>query len=429
MIEKLTVVLLAGGKSSRFWPLKDKLNIKLLGKTFLEHQLKFLEEAGFAQIVIVVSEELAMAVKNPKHKLIVQKGEGQSGALLSAKEHIANRPILVVNADDLVSKNLFTQVLNSVDEKHNILVGYKTKRYFPGGYLVLEGNRIAKVHEKPGEGNEPSSFVRIVCDYFTNGSTLLNYLEKGFVGGTLLYEEALSKMMSDGEIFEMLEHKDAWIPVKYPWDTLTIMEHYLASIQKSQIAKSASVDKSASIVGPVILGEHVRVMEFAKLVGPLYIGDGAIIGNHTMLRASMIGENSVIGFGSDVTRSYIGDNCWFHSNYIGDSVISDNVGMGAGAVLANLRLDEGDVYSVVKDEKINSGRAKLGAIIGEGARIGIEAQLMPGVKVGKNSVVGPGVILQEDLLDNKRAFVKQQLTVVDNVISNTRSRDRFRKKI
>ena len=430
MKEELTVLLLAGGKSSRFWPLTSKMTYIFMGKTFLERQVSLLKEVGFKNIIVVASSEIAQRFASSTAEIIVQQGEGQGAAILSTAAKIAGKPLLVVNADDLVAKDLFLNLLTKIAGTHNLLVGYKTESYFPGGYLVLDGKKVARVHEKPGEGNTPSSFVKLVCDYFVSADTLVRYLEKTDRSDpNRHYENALSEMMKQGEIFEMVEYSDSWLPLKYPWQTLDLMDDYLDQIKVMQISKSAKVHKTASLIGPIVLGEHVRVMEYSKLVGPLYIGAGTIVGNHSMVRRSMIGENAVIGFGCDVTRSFIGSDTWFHSNYIGDSVIGNHVAMGAGSILANLRLDEGDVYSNVKGERISSGRNKLGAILGEGVRIGVGVRVMPGVKVGQNSVVGPGVILQEDLADNKRCLVKQTHAFSENVISNVRDRSRFRNKL
>ncbi len=430
MNHEMQVIVLAGGRSKRFWPLKHKLQIPFLGKNLLEHILETLKSVGLINVVVVGTPEIVEFFAGEKLTIVSQKGEGQAAAILSAAKYITEKPLLVVNADDVVDKSLFESLMYMANNKHHLLVGFKTERYFPGGYLVLEGKKVARIHEKPGMGNEPGSFVRLVCDYFTNGKTLLSYIEKNkHAPHEAAYEAALGSMITGGEHFEMLEYENTWVPLKYPWNTLSVMDYYLTTLSKKQIAASAAIHKTASISGDVVIGEHVRVMEYAKLAGPLYIGAGTIIGNHTLVRASMIGENSVIGFGCDITRSYIGDDTWFHANYVGDSVIGNNVAMGSGAVLANLRLDEGEIYSDVGGERINTGRNKLGAIAGDGTRIGIEAQLMPGVKVGANSVVGPGVILNKDLEDNKRCYVKQALTILDNVVSNVSNRANFKSKI
>ena len=336
----ITVLLLSGGTSSRFWPLTHKMSQQFLGKSFLDRQIEQLKDCGFKNIVVVSNTKLGTDFSSSV-PTVVQKGNGQGAAILSAATYIKTKPILVINADDLVSPLLYKKILEIAGADKNILVGYKTKRYFPGGYLVLNGKKIAHIVEKPGEGNEPSSFVRLVCDYFPSSDVLFNFLNKiPNTNADTHYEDTLTAMMKSGEFFEMLEYEDVWIPVKYPWQALTLMDHYLAQIKKSTIAKSAMIHETATISGPVFIEEGVRVLEYAKLTGPLYIGKNSIIGNHSLIRYSIVGKNSVIGFGSDVTRSYLGSNVWLHSNYIGDSVLSDNVAMGAGSVLANLRLDK-----------------------------------------------------------------------------------------
>lgn len=425
-MKEIQVILLAGGKSTRFWPLTHKLLLPFCGKNLIEHQLELLERVGLKDIMLVGTAEVVKRFAGGGLKTVIQKGDGQDAAILSAKNYIKSDPILVVNADDIVSTSLFESLLYLADEKKNLLVGYKTPTYFPGGYLVLDGKRVVEIQEKPGVGKEPSQFVRLVCDYFLNGQQLLEYIRKyprkDAISG---YENAVSKMMKEGEVFEMLEYEDTWIPLKYPWQTLDVMNYFLSQIKDSCVDKSAKVHASASINGNVWIGENTRILEYAKIVGPAYIGAGGVIGNHTLVRNSMIGENSVVGFGTEITRSYIGQDSWFHTNYVGDSVISANVGLGAGAVLANLRLDEKEIYSSVKTERLGSKKIKLGTMIGENVRIGIEAQLMPGVKIGKGCIVGPGVILTHDLPEQKYCYVRQSHAIKKITQTHPKSRAGF----
>ena len=84
-------------------------------------------------------------------------------------------------------------------------------------------------------------------------------------------------------------------------------------------------------------------------------------------------------------------------NYIGDSVIGDNCSLGAGTVLANFPFDESNISVRIGDELIDTGRSKLGAIIGNNSRTGVNVSVMPGVRIGPDSIVGPHVCLTGDL--------------------------------
>jgi acetyltransferase-like isoleucine patch superfamily enzyme len=94
--------------------------------------------------------------------------------------------------------------------------------------------------------------------------------------------------------------------------------------------------------------------------------------------------------------------------------LDDNCSLGAGAVLANFRLDEGNIQIKVGDSLIDTGYDKLGAIVGRGCRIGVNASLMPGVRVGPDSFIGPQVCLRRDLGPNKLALLESQYQVEDN---------------
>ena len=80
--------------------------------------------------------------------------------------------------------------------------------------------------------------------------------------------------------------------------------------------------------------------------------------------------------------------------------------MGAGTITANLRFDDGTVKMLIKDKVVDTGRRKLGAILGDNVKTGIGVLLMPGVKVGNDSWVGPGFMVERDLPEKSRAFVK-----------------------
>jgi bifunctional UDP-N-acetylglucosamine pyrophosphorylase/glucosamine-1-phosphate N-acetyltransferase len=106
-----------------------------------------------------------------------------------------------------------------------------------------------------------------------------------------------------------------------------------------------------------------------------------------------------------VARSYLGDGVWTHTNYIGDSVIGNDVSFGAGTVTGNLRLDEKEISVTISkkwngkttEEKIPTGLTKLGLITGDHTRVGVNTSFMPGVKVGSNSFVGAGITVAQDV--------------------------------
>jgi bifunctional UDP-N-acetylglucosamine pyrophosphorylase/glucosamine-1-phosphate N-acetyltransferase len=89
------------------------------------------------------------------------------------------------------------------------------------------------------------------------------------------------------------------------------------------------------------------------------------------------------------------------------------VNFSAGCTTANLRIDRGNVSTIIKGQKLDSGRDKLGTIIGADAFIAVDVMTMPGVKIGARAQIGPGTHVHQDVLNGQRVYVKQELVVVD----------------
>lgn len=425
-MKELVVLLLAGGDGGRFWPLADKHSLIFLGKPLAFYTLFQLSKFGFYNIVIVANKENESVFVNLKKEFpelsisIIQQTDlrGQAGAIVSATKYIKGKSLLVINSADIYEDLLFSSV--SAEIKNNpdgIISGVKLDTYFFGGYLTVLKGKVVGVIEKPPPETVPSHIVKLVFDYFRDAASLFEAISKDRSSNDDIFERALDQLLKVGLDFKFLPYKGFWGSLKYPWHVLNISSYYLNRLAGQKI-KKAFIDESAKISGNVFIEDGVKILENSKIVGPAYIGKNTIIGQNCLVRESMIGSGCVIGFSTEIARSYVGDNCWFHTNYIGDSVISDNVSMGAGAVLANFKLDEGAVKSVVGGKSIDTGKVKLGAAIGANVRIGVNSSIMPGIKIGRNSFLGSGVVLDKDLPDNKYCVAAGSNYIVkDNLVN------------
>jgi bifunctional UDP-N-acetylglucosamine pyrophosphorylase/glucosamine-1-phosphate N-acetyltransferase len=93
-----------------------------------------------------------------------------------------------------------------------------------------------------------------------------------------------------------------------------------------------------------------------------------------------------------LSRTHIG-----HLSYVGDSILGGDCNLGAGTITANLRFDDENVKVRVKSRSLDSGRKKLGVIMGDRVKTGIDVSIMPGVKIGHDSWIGPNVTLTRDV--------------------------------
>lgn len=400
------VLVLAGGIGKRMWPITNHKNLlPFFGKSLIEHQIEGLKKAGFQDLVIIVSPELKRRLKIKARIVVQKKPLGQADAILSAAKEIKNAPLLIINANDFFKPSLFVEIKEKAkSEIDGLLVGLKTDYYLPMGYLVVDGGLVKGVVEKPGKGREPSNIIRLMVDFYQKPRVLLQFLKKAKSKRDDVYEVAMDKMMKKGVKFGFIEYQDAWATIKYPWDVLKMVDFFLEEKKKK----------------PVVLEKGARIFEGA-VVKNSYLGKNVIVGNNALVRDSIIEEGSVIGYSTEIARSYIGPHCWFHANYIGDSVLEENVSFGSGARIANLRLDEREIIP---------GIVKLGSVIGKGVRVGINTSIMPGVMIGSNSFVGPGLVLEKNLENNQFCYSKQNLVIKKNLRKiNLESRKKFREKL
>jgi len=408
----VVAIVLAAGASSRMWPLRDKHALRFAGRTLLDLHLERLQRAGVQRFVLVGNDENAALLRDhaaaiAEASVAVQTGApGMAGGVLSAiaqlGERELGRPVYVTQPHDVVDAGFHQRMLSAAngDNGFGYLAAYVTNGHFPGGYLVLEGDRVAGLIEKPAPGSEPSDLVTIVAHLFADARPLLRQLERETQGknGDDAYERAVSALTREHH-FAPVRYEGAWQPMKYPWQVLDVMALLLEQLREG----AASPGPGYTQVEPgVFFGENVKVFPGGQVAAPAVVGHNAVIGNNALVRESMLGDNCVAGFGSEVARSYLGERCQLHHNYIGDSVLERDVLLGFGSITANFRLDQRTVKSAVRGERVDSAKDKLGMIAGAGAKFGVGINIMPGVKIGAGAIVGPGQNVFDDVQDGAK---------------------------
>ena len=172
----------------------------------------------------------------------------------------------------------------------------------------------------------------------------------------------------------------------YPWEALAHIGDWIVAIGKGLsteqydclaenvwIAKSAKVAPSASITGPCIIGENAEVRHCAFIRGNALVGDGAVVGNSTELKNVILFDKVQVP----------------HYNYVGDSILGYRSHLGAGAITSNVKSDKSLVVIHADTESIETGRKKVGAMVGDCVEVGCGSILNPGTVIGKESAVYP----------------------------------------
>lgn len=381
--KNMQALILAAGEGKRIKPIvTSKPLIPFGGQTLLDRVIHNLKAVGINKFLVVVSPKDQDKLK--AYPTVIQpQPNGMSGAVLAARSVLVG-PTVVVNGDDLIDPKIltkFSQAIKTYQDKV-VVTAIKSRPDLTGGYFDLRGPTL-QVVEKPKE-KQPSEWLKLVLDYFPRIEEFIAALKSTQSLRDDVYEQALNQLGN----LSLVKAAGYFQPLKYPWQILDLAQLILTHYLKPQTHPSAQIHKTAVIEGLVQIEAGVRIMPYAIIKGPVYLGKQVIIGDHALVRNSLIEANSVVGYKSEIVRSYVGPNNNFHANYVGDSVIEADCNLGSGATLANLRFDK---------KEIIPGRNKLGAIMAQASQLGVNVSVMPGVSLGAKAIVGSGLVLAKSL--------------------------------
>lgn len=173
----------------------------------------------------------------------------------------------------------------------------------------------------------------------------------------------------------------------YPFECLNNIEDFIIELGNSLpgdkfkcfneniwISNTAKVSNKAIISGPLIIMDNVTIRPNAYIRGNVFIGRNSVIGNSTELKNCILLDNVQVP----------------HFNYVGDSILGNNVHLGAGVIVSNLRSDKRNV----KVGDIDTGVRKVGAFIGDNVEVGCNSVICPGTVIGKNVSIYPLVMVK-----------------------------------
>ncbi|MEM2121063.1 MAG: sugar phosphate nucleotidyltransferase [Candidatus Woesearchaeota archaeon] len=400
--EKTTVIMLAAGTSTRTWPLtitRPKPLLKVANKEIILHNLEALNKIKeIKEVIIVVGFKKEMIIEllnkkkfNFKISFVEQKEQlGTGDAVKTAfEEKNLEGKIIIMGGDDLFS---YKDIKNCVKEE-NAILAKEVDDIKNFGAIIKEKDFLKDIVEKP---ETKISRLANTGLYVVDHSIIeeIKNIKKS-PRGEFEFIDAI-KEFSKRKKIKVVEVKDYWIPITYPWSLLDANAFLLERTKEKILGK---IEKGATIKGKLILGKNSIIKSGVYIEGPVMIGENCIIGPNCYLRAgTTIGNNCHIGQAVEIKNSIFFDNSKCnHLSYIGDSVIGYNVNLGAGTITANLRHDNASVKSMVKGQLIDTKRRKLGTIIGDNVHTGIHTSIYPGRKIWPDKTTLPGEIVKYDV--------------------------------
>lgn len=415
-------VVLAAGKGERLRPLTDdrpKVMLKVANKAIIDYVFENIYPFVDEFIVIVryqkekLMEHLGDEYGGKPITYVEQiEGEGTAKAIYSAIEYIENEEFLAVNGDIYFEREGIKALLQSF-RKSNADVALLVKKFEDlthFGMVEVEGELVKGIKEKPGA---VSGYANLGIYLFK--PDVFKFIENTPQSKRGEYEitDTINLMIKEGKKVIYAVYDGYWNDIGRPWNLLELNEYILKTHLQQSI--KGIVEEGAVILPPVEIGEGTIVRSGAYIIGPVKIGKNSKIGPNCFIRPyTSIGDKCHIGNAVEIKNSIIMDHSNApHLNYVGDSIIGENTNLGAGTITANLRHDNRTIKVEVKGKLEDSGRRKLGAIIGHNVKTGINVTIYPGRKIGSNSFIGPGVIVDKNIPSNVLVIAKQEKEVIE----------------
>ena len=396
----MKAVVLVAGKGTRMEPLTSdcpKVMLQVANKPVLEHILNSAIEAGIEGFVFITGylEDQIKAHFGDGSKwgvsieYVQQKEQlGTANAIGYARGHVEGA-FLVLNGDMLIGKKDLKALLSRKEEA--VICVKEVENPSDFGVLETKDNKVTRIIEKPKK--PPTNLANAGIYLFRE--SIFGFIDKTqpSVRKELEITDSIQMLIDSGKPVGYSPLEDSWIDIGYPWDLLKANEHLLKILKGSC---QGTVEPNVTIKGEVEIGKGSLIRSGAYIEGPVIIGENCDIGPNCFIRPSTaLGNRVRIGNAVEVKNTIVMEGTHVgHLSYAGDSVIGRRCNFGAGTKVANLRHDGKNIKVMLKGRIIDSGRRKLGVIMGDDVHTGINTSINIGSVMAKGRFTLPGEVVK-----------------------------------
>ena len=400
----MKAVILAAGEGSRMRPLtytRPKVMLPIANRPILEHLLIEAIAAGIKEFIFVVGyhDEAVLGYFGDGSKWHVQidyvKQRRQLGTADAVRmiSELVTGSFLLMNGDMSIGRG---DIKAMAARKETTMAAIEVSDIRDLGAVEVNKGFVVRIYEKAE--NPPTRLANaglylLTPDIFD----AISHTEKSPRGEYELTDSLTLLIEAGGKVG--CHTIGQWLDISYPWDLLTANETFMADLKTEN---SGEVEENVVMKGAVAVGKNTVVRSGSYIIGPVIIGENCDIGPNCYIRpCTAIGDGCHIGNAVEVKNCIVmkGSNLPHH-NYAGDSVIGEACNFGAGTKIANLRLDK----KAVRVEDIDTGRRKLGAIIGDMVETGINASINVGSMIGGRTFIGPGAVASGVVAPQSRIY-------------------------
>lgn len=447
-MNKLKVIILAGGQGTRMKSKIPKVLHKVLDKTMIDYVIETSRAINAEDIMVIVGHQSAMvkSIIGPEVKYAYQKEQlGTGHAVIQALDFIEdNENVLILYGDTpLIQAETLEKFINIHNKEKNYATVISSFVDNPKGYgrIVRESGIFKKIVEQKDTTDYEDKINEINTGVYIFNSNALKDALKNLSNNNAQKEYYLT------DTLEIIKNTGNKVGIMISDDS----SEFLGVNSKLQLAEVSNIlknrinkyhmlngitieDPNNTYIGKdVKIGEDTVILPGTIIEGNTTIGSDCIIGPNTRITSSVIkdcvniaqstvisseinnyttvgpfaylrpnskiGEHVKVGDFVEIKNSNIDDNTKIsHLTYVGDSDVGKNVNFGCGTVTVNY-----------------DGKYKHRTIIEDNAFIGCNTNLIAPVKVGENASTAAGSTITNDVPNNSLAIsrVKEQINKLD----------------
>ena len=421
----MKALVLTAGEGKRLRPLtinRSKSMLMIAGRPVLQYIIDSLVENGIRDIIVVVGhgrEELIDHFQmggdqGVRIRYVIQhKQEGAENAILTAREELEDEEeFLLINGDVLVEPEMVKRILTNhetVGGDVTMLVTLVSNPEQFGTVKIGANGVVEELVEKGGPDRYVSNYAVAGVSIFSKET--LNLLEKH---GKM--EKTFEELIASGKQVSAAVWEKEWAEFTWPWDILNanriVMDRQLRG-KGSFIAESADVHPTVVIEGSVYIDEGSIIRPYTTLRGPIYIGKQVYIGNNSLIRDyCSLCDGVRIGYAVEMRNTMVFERVNVgRMTYLADSLIGADTCIEAGAQLWNWRPGTEPLFLDSEADAVQVPSQKFGAIVGDNVVIGVNASIYPATRIGNNSVISAGCVVDEDIPPNSEVCIVQKLKI------------------
>lgn len=440
-------IVLAAGLGRKVWPYgeyRQKCTIPVANKPIIRRIVENLVEVGCSRIIVVVghyAQQVRGAIADiPNVEFATQHSlDGTANAVLTALKELNDENFLIIYGDVVtISENIRNLVkeFNNQDAEAAALIQSLSDEDASNWLCAKTTDGcLSGIEEHPRGGSYRLcgiyAFKPTAIPYFLRNPGIVTQVP---VGGMPPPEaevaQSLQLMIDDGIEVLAVETTDLFVDVDKPWHVLEanrrLVDYLAKQIDENHLATGAKISDAAEINGRVILGENTvigprvvvngtliagannNITNGAILHGNIYIGDQCRISDYCDIESSAVGNRCIVGHGAEMSGVMF-DKVYLYHYCEMSGVFGCATDIGAATVCGTLRFDDRDTPIQVEGRYEVPTYGANATYMGDYCRTGVNAIIMPGRRIGSYSVVGPGVILYEDVPSKTMVMAKQEL--------------------